>query len=245
METLVKHTKDGMYLFHNLKSRLDLCDEDKRVFDSYTSPVREVKKGSHLAREGEVLECLHLIEKGWACRYRMLHNGREPITSLLLPGDISDNGQGLYNRLDYSIKAITPLRFTTIDSESAERLFERPRILRLFKASGHISHSVAMNWIVNISARNAEGRIANLLCECYARSHAAGMTYQGRYFFPLTQTEISEVVGLSSVHVSRSLNKIKRKGLIESCDHRQIHIKNWHGLAALGDFRAENLSLPA
>lgn len=172
-----------MYLFHNLKSRLDLCDEDKRVFDSYTGPVREVKKGSHLAREGEVLECLHLIEKGWACRYKMLRNGREPITSLLLPGDISDNGQGLYNRLDYSIKAITPLRFTTIDSESAERLFERPRILRLFKASGHISHSVAMNWIVNISARNAEGRIANLLCECFARSHAAGMTYRGRYFF--------------------------------------------------------------
>lgn len=52
-------------------------------------------------------------------------------------------------------------------------------------------------------------------------------------------------MGLSSVHVSRSLNKIKRKGLIESCDHRQIRINNWRGLAALGDFRADNLALPA
>ncbi|MGQ4880010.1 Crp/Fnr family transcriptional regulator [Billgrantia sp. LNSP4103-1] len=233
-----------MYFFHNFKSRNDLCDEDKRVFFSYMGPVREVRKGSHIVREGDTLACLHLIEKGWACRYKMLRDGRKPITSLLLPGDISDNGQGLYNRLDFSIKAITPLRFTTIDPESAERLFERPRILRLFKASGHMSHSVAMNWIVNVSARDAEGRIANLLCECYARSYAAGLTYQGRYFFPLTQEEMSDVLGLSSVHVSRSMNKIKRKGLIEHCDHKQIRIKNWQGLASLGDFKPHNLHFP-
>ncbi|MFQ3787576.1 Crp/Fnr family transcriptional regulator [Halomonas sp. A29] len=232
-----------MYLFHNFKARNDLCAEDKRLFDSYTGPVREVKKGSHLAREGETLECLHLIETGWACRYKMLRDGSEPITSLLLPGDISDNGQGLYSRLEFSIKAITPLRFTTIDSESAERLFERPRILRLFRASGHVSHSVALNWIINVSARSAEKRIANLLCECYARSHAAGLTYRGRYFFPLTQSEISSALGLSSVHVSRSMGKIKRKGLIENCDNKQILIKNWHGLATLGDFKHEDLEL--
>ncbi|MCE8014953.1 Crp/Fnr family transcriptional regulator [Halomonas sp. MCCC 1A17488] len=232
-----------MYLFHNFKARNDLCSEDKRIFDSYVGPAQEVKKGSHLAREGETLKCLHLIEKGWACRYRMLRDGSEPITSLLLPGDISDNGQGLHARLEFSIKAITPLRFTTIDPAGAERLFERPRILRLFRASGHISHSTALNWIINVSARSAEGRIANLLCECYARSHAAGLTYRGRYFFPLTQTEISDVLGLSSVHVSRSISKIKRKGLIENCDHKQIRIKNWRGLATLGDFRQDDLEL--
>ncbi|QOR39095.1 Crp/Fnr family transcriptional regulator [Billgrantia diversa] len=232
-----------MYLFHNFKSRNDLCPEDKRIFSSYVGPVREVKKGSHLAHEGDRLECLHLIEHGWACSYRMLRDGSEPITSLLLPGDISDNGQGLYNRLEFSIRAITSLRFTTIDSVSAERLFERPRILRLFRASGHISHSMALNWIINVSARSAEGRIANLLCECYARLHAAGLTYQGRYFFPLTQSEISDVLGLSSVHVSRSIGKIKRKGLIENCDNKQIQIKNWHGLATLGDFKHVDLGI--
>ncbi|WP_111411703.1 Crp/Fnr family transcriptional regulator [Billgrantia lactosivorans] len=232
-----------MYLFHNFKARNDLCAEDKRIFDSHIGPVREVKKGSHLAREGDTLECLHLIENGWACRYRMLRDGSEPIASLLLPGDVSDNGQGLYSRLEFSIKAITPLRFSTIDSQSAERLFQRPRILRLFRACGHISHSMALNWIINVSARSAEGRIANLLCECYARSYAAGMTYQGRYFFPLTQTEISDVLGLSSVHVSRSMKKIKGKGLIENCDHRQVQIKDWHQLATLGDFRHEDLEL--
>ncbi|MFW3616945.1 Crp/Fnr family transcriptional regulator [Billgrantia antri] len=232
-----------MYLFHNLRSRNDLCSEDKRIFDSYLGPVREVQKGGHLSREGDTMQCLHLIEMGWACRYRMLRDGSKPITSLLLPGDVSDNGQGLYTRQEFSIKAITPLRFNTIDSASAERLFERPRILRLFRTSGHISHSMALNWIINVSARSAEGRIANLLCECYARSHAAGLTFRGRYFFPLTQIEISDVLGLSSVHVSRSINKIKRKGLIENCDHKQIRIKNWHALALLGDFNHEDLEL--
>ncbi|MCE8031536.1 Crp/Fnr family transcriptional regulator [Halomonas sp. MCCC 1A11057] len=230
-----------MYLFHNFKERNDLCDEDKRLFATCTGPAREVRKGSHLAREGEPLECLHLIEKGWACRYKMLPDGSEPITSLLLPGDLSDSGMGLHTRMDFSIKALTPLRFTTINPESAERLFKRPRILRLFKASGHMSHNVALNWIINVSARSAEGRIANLLCECYARSHAAGLTYKGRYFFPLTQLEISDVLGLSSVHVSRSISKIKRKGLIENCDNRQIRIMNWSGLATLGGFRQENM----
>lgn len=231
-----------MYLFHNFKARKDLCEEDKQVFDSHTSPVRELKKGSHLAREGDVLDRVHLIENGWACRYRILQDGRRPITSLLLPGDISDNGLGLNNPIDFSIKAITPVRYITIDSESVERLFERPRILRLFKASAHMSYSVAMNWIINVSARSAEGRIANLLCECYARSQAAGLTFEGRYFFPLTQTEISDVVGLSSVHVSRSLSKIKNKGLIENEHHKQIRIMDWPALAALGDFKQENLA---
>ncbi|MGR4068039.1 Crp/Fnr family transcriptional regulator [Halomonas sp. LR3S48] len=234
-----------MYLFHNFKARNDLCPEDKRIFNSHIGPMREVQKGSHLAREGDTLECLHVIERGWACRYKMLRDGSEPITSLLLPGDISDSGQGLYSRLEFSIKAITSLRFMTIDSESAERLFQRPRILRLFKVSGHISHSVALNWIINVSARSAEGRIANLLCECYARSYAAGLTYKGRYYFPLTQTEISDVLGLSSVHVSRSIGKIKRKGLIENCENKQIQIKNWRGLATLGDFKHADLELTA
>lgn len=234
-----------MLLFQNFKARKDLSEEDKQLFDSHTSPVREARKGSHLAHEGEVLDCLHLIETGWACSYRILRDGRRPITSLLLPGDISDSGPGLHSTLDFSIRAITPLRYKTIDSENAERLFERPRILRLFKASSHMSHSVAMNWIVNVSVRSAEGRIANLLCECYARSHAAGLTYEGRYFFPLTQTEISDVLGLSSVHVSRSLSKIKSKGLIENDQHKQIRIMDWPALAALGEFREEALSLPA
>ncbi|MBA2778976.1 Crp/Fnr family transcriptional regulator [Billgrantia kenyensis] len=226
-----------MYLFHNFSARKDLCDEDKRIFHYHTGPVRELRKGGHLARAGEILEHLHLIEGGWACRYKPMRDGSEPITSLLLPGDISDNGQGFSNRMEFSIKAITPLRFTTINAESAERLFERPRILRLFKISGHMSHSVALKWIVNVSTRSAEERIANLLCECYSRSHAAGLTYQGRYFFPLTQTQVSNVVGLSSVHVSRSLNKIKRRGLIENCANQQIRIRNWPELAELGDFQ--------
>ncbi|MCC5883397.1 MAG: Crp/Fnr family transcriptional regulator [Halomonas sp.] len=229
-------------MFHNFKARKDLCEEDKELFDSHTSSIREVKKGSHLAREGDVLDCLHLIDAGWACRYRVLRDGSRPITSLLLPGDVSDNGQGLSNTLDFSIRAITPVRYMTIDSESVQRLFERPRILRLFKASAHMSYSVAMNWIVNVSRRSAEGRIANLLCECYARSYAAGLTFQGRYFFPLTQTEISDVLGLSSVHVSRSMSKIKSKGLIENEHHKQIRIMDWPALAALGDFKQESLA---
>ncbi len=230
-----------MYLFHNFTARNDLCDEDKRVFRNSVGPPREVKKGSHLAREGDVLDRLHLIEKGWACRYKTLQDGSAPITSLLLPGDVSDNGQGLHCKLDFSIKAITRVRFATIQPECAEKLFDRPRILRLFRTSGHMSLCFARSWLINVSSRSAEGRIANLLCECYARSRAAGLTFKGRYFFPLTQVEISEALGLSSVHVSRSLNKIKRKGLIENCDNKQIQIKNWHGLAALGGFQHDLL----
>jgi CRP-like cAMP-binding protein len=105
-----------------------------------------------------------------------------------------------------------------------------------------IDASIFREWVLNVGRRPAISRIAHLLCELGLRLEAAGLAEAGRYELPLTQEQIADAAGLTSVHVNRVLQELGRLGLIAR-SRRSVTIPDWEQLRRIGDFNGRYLHL--
>ena len=107
-----------------------------------------------------------------------------------------------------------------------------------------VDGSVFREWILNIARREAKARIAHVLCEFGVRLEALGMGSRCSYEFPMTQEQLGDATGLTSVHVSRSLRSLEEEGLIART-MRYVAVDDWGRLQALADFDPAYLHLKA
>jgi CRP-like cAMP-binding protein len=94
--------------------------------------------------------------------------------------------------------------------------------------------------VVNVGRRDSRARVAHLLCEFSLRMQAAGLSQGHRYELPMTQEQLADAVGLTSVHVNRVLKQLGEDRLI-SRDRRSITIEDWERLRNVGDFNERYL----
>lgn len=167
----------------------------------------------YLARESEQpTGLLHLLE-GWACRYRLLSDGRRQITALYLPGDYCEPHWALGRGPTQPIIALTNVR-----------AFRAPCRVPT-EVSGEVQQSFWKNlidgcerqaaWLVTLGRRSAPERLAHLLLELYERMRRSGLAYGQQCAVPLTQIDIADLTGLTPVHVNRTLQSMRTSGLIE------------------------------
>ena len=97
-------------------------------------------------------------------------------------------------------------------------------------------------WTANLGRKSAQGRMAHLLCEMGLRIEQGGQGNRLHYTLEATQTHLADALGLTSVHVNRTLRALKDAGLI-SCNGRVVHIHDWPRLAAVGEFDADYLQI--
>ncbi len=93
-----------------------------------------------------------------------------------------------------------------------------------------------------LGRRDALGRAAHILCELYVRLDDVGLVENGCFGLPLTQAQISDVLGLSAVHVNRVVQELRARGLV-TWEKRQVTVKDWVGLSALAEFEPTYLQL--
>jgi CRP-like cAMP-binding protein len=110
-----------------------------------------------------------------------------------------------------------------------------PNIRRAAWLDTLIDSSVFREWVVNLGRRDARGRIAHLLCELMARLKASGLMDSDVCDFPLTQEQIADATGLTPVHTNRTLQTLRKDGLISLSSNR-LTVLDWNKLADAGDF---------
>jgi CRP-like cAMP-binding protein len=98
-----------------------------------------------------------------------------------------------------------------------------------------VDKSIMGEWLLNVTRRPAAMRLAHLLCELFTRSFIIGKTEGNSMHFPLTQVALSESLGLSPVHLNRSLQLLRHKGLV-SLNRKTLTILDWQQLAEFADF---------
>jgi CRP-like cAMP-binding protein len=98
-----------------------------------------------------------------------------------------------------------------------------------------IEASILREWVVNVGRRDARQRIAHLLCEFAVRLEIRGLTTDGGFELPMTQEQLADATGLTSVHVNRVLKGLEADGLI-SRKRRYIQFDDWRALQDAGDF---------
>ena len=181
-----------------------------------TQATHTIEPKRDLLSEGEAPRSVYLILEGWACHYRTLENGRRQIVDFSVPGDLCDLNLFILDAMDHSIGAITTLRVAEIGREVLRRVVTTvPNITTALWWQELVSKSIHREWIVNVGQRSARERIAHLLCEMFLRLESVGLTQGFSCDFPPTQTDIADATGLTPVHVNRSLQELRRCGLIE------------------------------
>jgi len=162
---------------------------------------------------------------------------------LFVPGDFCDVNVYILKAMDHSIGAITRLKVAMITPEEINALTaERPRITQALWWHELVTAAVQREWTLNLGQRSAYERLAHLLIELYLRLKAVGRARDGRCDFPLTQNDLADATGLTSVHVNRTLQELRRDGLIE-LERKQLQILDLDRMMDVSMFNSNYLHL--
>jgi CRP-like cAMP-binding protein len=198
--------------------------------------VRDLKADQDIVREQDRPSQCCVIVEGFACRYKVLPGGKRQIFSFHIPGDIPDLQSLHIEIMDHALATCVPSKVAFIPHEVV-RAFIRahPRIGDVFWRDTLIEAAIFREWMAGLGRREAYQRVAHLFCELYTKFDAVGLTNGQAFAMPLTQTELGDALGLSTVHVNRTLQALRAKGLIASRNGKVV-IEDWHGLQKAGEF---------
>lgn len=203
-------------LLAKLRAVADLTEDDEKALRDLCRLVRRIPARRPIISEGEKPDHVHVIVEGWAARSKTLVDGSRQITAFLLPGDFCDLHVTILGEMDHDIVALTNAEVAYVPHQEMEDLpRHRPELARALWWSTLVDEAVMRSWIVNIGRRDAYKRVAHLLCELHARLKLVGLVDDDRFDLPLTQEVLADALGLTPVHVNRTLQRLRRDGLIE------------------------------
>ena len=236
--------RDVDTLIRKLESTDRLSDEQRQAVRELPAKVRILQAGQDVVRDGGQPDQCCLILKGWMTRYKLLNNGRRQILSFHVPGDTPDLQSLHLNVMDHSLCSVGPSTVAFIPHESLRDLIARfPALAAALWRDTLIDAAVFRAWMTGIGRRSAHERIAHLFCEMFAKLQSVGLADGDRVAWPITQTDIADALGLTSVHVNRVLQDLRARELI-TLYKRSLTILNQQELSDLGDFTPAYLSLP-
>ena len=233
----------GPAVASKLEAFTKLSADDRQTLLNVTTNTRFVDARRDLISEGDRPRFVHLVMDGWGARYKTLPDGKRQIVSLFLPGDFCDLNVYILKAMDHSIGAITRLKVAMITPDEMNALTcERPRITQALWWHELVTTAIQREWTLNLGQRTAYERLGHLLVELYLRLRTVGRAHDGRCDFPLTQNDLADATGLTSVHVNRTLQELRRDGLIE-LERKQLHILDLDRLKDVAMFNPNYLHL--
>lgn len=205
--------------------------------------IRTVEPRRDVIREGDRPRVVNIVLEGWACRYKQLPDGRRQVVSFFVPGDFCDANVFILKEMDHSIGAITRVKIAEVLPEELQALMTgSQRITQALWWHELVDAAVAREWATNLGQRTAYERISHLLCELFTRLHSVGLTRDHSVDFPLTQTDLADATGLTAVRVNRTLQELRRDGLIE-LQGRVLRIPDLQRLQGVAMFNPNYLHL--
>lgn len=220
-----------------------LSESDSDLVRAITEKRTSVERRTDLVKEGASTDIVHIILEGFAIRHKVVAAGKRQIFSYLVPGDICDLHVALLNEMDHTVSTLSDCVVAEIHRPTIlDIVAERPALTRALWWTMLVDEAVLREWITNIGARSAELRIAHLFCEVHARLRAVGLVSDGVFKLPITQQELGDTVGLSLVHVNRSLRLLRERGLATFRNHL-IEIPNVDRMRDFAGFTENYLHL--
>ena len=217
-------------------------DEANSVAQACGSPLSFAADGD-IAPQGDRPSAFHILVSGWAARYKVLADGRRQFPALFLPGDVCDLDGLLLQRIHSGVCALTDCKLVALPHARARELMDGSVAIRdAFWWLQSVENAIATEWSVGLGRRSAEEKVAHLLCELLVRLRTVGLSVGDGYAFPLTQSEIADALGLSTVHVNRTITELRSQGLIE-IKSRWLSIIDVEALKATGNFDPDYLHL--
>ena len=226
-----------------LRAREEIGPEEEAAIRGAVSEHREFPADHTFIRAGEELRVSTLLLDGVICRYKDLRDGQRQITELHVPGDFADLHSFTLKRLDHNIMSLTRCRVAFVPHENLKTITEEfPHLTRVLWFLTNLDAAIHREWVLSLGRRSAVARMAHLFCELYERLRIVGLTVGPAYSLGLTQEELAECLGITSVHANRTLQELRSRGLIEFRVGRAT-LLDLEALQALAEFDPSYLYL--
>jgi CRP-like cAMP-binding protein len=230
-------------LILKLARRDHLSDEEKRVLDGAIARTATFPADKDMVREGDRPGESKLLLEGFAARYKILESGKRKITNIHVPGDFIDLHSFTLKTMDHGILALSDCTVAVVPHEALLRISEEhPHLTRLLWLNTNLDGAIHRQWLVTIGRQTALGQFAHLICELFLRLQVVGRTEGFRFRLPITQAELGDAMGLSSVHVNRTLQELRGDGLV-TWIRDVVTIEDWDRLCEVAQFNADYLNL--
>jgi CRP-like cAMP-binding protein len=222
----------------------DLSDAEQIAITGLVNgPVRHARARTDIVREGDASRVMRLFVEGWGARYRLLQDGRRQVLSFIVAGDLCEPRAFMMDTMDHSIAAVTPMAYVEFDKHDLEiAVRDFPGLNRALWRQMMLQATIQREWTVSLGCRTALERIAHLFCEMFHRLRAVGLGENSACSLPVSQIDIGDAMGLSYVHVNRTLQELRHRQLI-SLESKELRINDLKGLEKLGLFDPEYLRI--
>ena len=208
-------------LIRKLEHGAELTDEDRRLLDVLCGQTRQIAAGRDIITEDEKPDDVHLVVEGWACRYKLMPDGRRQIMAFLVPGDFCDLHVAILGEMDHSIGTSAGCTIVDIPQNTIHDIGQsHHRIMRAMWWSTLTDEGTLREWLANMGQRQADRQMAHLFCELLVRLQVVGCADADSFTLPITQTDLADTLGISAVHVNRVLQELRTRNLVSWQDRR-------------------------
>ena len=230
-------------LLRRLELILELPEDDRRAVLGLPHRTRTVEASTYLTREGDLPTVCGVIGSGFAYRQKLTGDGVRQIVALHIPGDAVDLQHLFLDIADHSVQMLTRGEVAFVPRKDLLDLVDaRPLVRHAVLTSVLVEGSIFREWVLNVGRRDARTRLAHLLCEFAIRMEAQGLVDGEGFELPITQEQLADAVGLTPVHVNRTLKSLEADGLITR-NKRNIVFPSWRRMRDVADFNPRYLHL--
>lgn len=220
----------------NLQLHGFLGSDEQRNLLAQSLSARYVRAGRDIVGDGRRSAHATLLISGIAFRYRVLEGGRRQITGFYFAGDIVDLSDVLLGHSEQNVAALTLSEVATLPQAILfDWMTQHANFARLAWREVQAELAIAREWVVNVGRRTAHERVAHLLCELVMRLQQRGLGTIASCHLPLTQTDLADATGLSSVHVNRTLQLLRTQNLIQ-WKGKVLAVLDWQRLCDIAGF---------
>ncbi len=214
----------------------DIADQDFAPLKQAAVERVHFPRGATIISAGEDPTHVFVVSKGWALRYRTLSDGRRQIVNVMLPGDCFDLQALIATKADHSVEALTNVELLRLKSyDFLGAIKANAGLATAFWWAAVQEESILREQIVRLGRRSGRERLAHILLELRRRLLHAGQEMGDTLTLPMSREVLADLLGLSSVHVSRSVSALRQAGLIRT-SNGSIQLLDIEGLTEVGQF---------
>ena len=207
------YPKTGHFLAGRL--RQDMSDAEKAELEALAGDVHAFEDGHRLISRGDVCDHSTMLVEGFMLRTLESEDRRYGV-SFHVPGDFVDLHCFALKRLDHNIDCVGPTKIAQVPHTAIANIMrEKPHLARLFWFSTLLDAAMHREWIMKLEQLTAPKRIGHIFAEIWRRLEMVGLGYPDGFETPLTQADIADMCGATSIHTNRALADLRKQGLVD------------------------------
>lgn len=219
-----------------LSSRSPLTERERDAILGLPAAVSRQSAKSSVTRAGDDVDGAWVVVDGLLAGFKHLRDGSRLITALHIGGDLADAPSLALDRSVTCLEALTDVTLLHVPTTALKCLrLSHPAVGQAMWLDNAVDAAVQVEWNNNVGRKTARSRVAHLICEMAARYEYAGGRVGPCFELPMTQQDMGDAMGLTSVHVNRTLMGLREDGIVD-IRRRVVQILNWPALIRLAEF---------